>query len=199
MRIVPAVVLLLLFGSLARADEGSLLGKRYVGARIGGYGFRRPQTEGGGWNDCRMNGVGIFGQQALPAGFFLEAGLDAYFTDGRFVAGSGDEDEDGEDRLSGLATGAAGVRFFPGAVVSPYAQVGLGLEATRVAFAGTGSKAFLMPVAFLGVGGDLHVGRLALGTSLRLHAMAQFEPEDGRPSPVAALAAQVQFYALFAP
>ena len=50
-----------------------------VGARVGGYGFRRPGAvdEHGhvAWDDCRMNGLGVFVRRPLGR-LFAEAGAD---------------------------------------------------------------------------------------------------------------------------
>ena len=52
------------------------------GARIGGYGFRRDGATAftGKWDECRMNGVGVFAQKTVRGPLFAEAGLDTYFS-----------------------------------------------------------------------------------------------------------------------
>jgi hypothetical protein len=176
-------LLILLVSSAAHAD-------RFVGARIGGYGFRRPATDGGrtAWDDCRMNGVGVFAQQGLPLGTFVELGLDAYFGDDFGTPGA----PPAMDRVSGLTTLAGGVRGWPGGVFSPYVQLGLGLELTRVVIDGRDGN-YALPLGFFGIGGDVRVGRFRLGASLRVHAMGKFE---GALDPEPELASQAQFYAM---
>ena len=54
-----------------------------VGACVGGYGFRTPQGATDvrdGWNDCRMNGIGVFARKDV--GFVnVEGGADIYFSE----------------------------------------------------------------------------------------------------------------------
>ena len=175
-----AVVLLILCAASAAYAE-----ERFVGARVGGYGFRRPAGETGGgtgWDDCRMNGVGVFAQQGLPYGLFVELGLDAYF-----AAGAPDM-----DRVSGLTTVAGGARLWPGGRFSPYVNLGLGLELTRVELDDQRGN-YALPLGFIGIGGDVRVDRFRFGASLRVHAMGKIE-DTMHPEPD--LASQVQFHAM---
>jgi hypothetical protein len=222
MRTIKSVVVLsvlLATGGVAAADETQVTAaapapEYAIGVRVGGYGFRQAptaQSDHTGWTGCRMNGIGLFGERTLGARFFVEGGLDAYFTDD---TGTGFHDHDGPDmkppwidRVSGLASVAGGVRLWPGARVSPYLQLGVGLEATRIKVkAEDGSlieDGLVLPFGFIGLGGDLRLGRVRLGMSLRIHAMGTIDQRDplapGQAlEPEPELAAQGQFYAKFA-
>jgi hypothetical protein len=47
------------------------------GARVGGYGFRREEGDRrNAWDECRMNGLGVFGARQLAGPLFVAAGLD---------------------------------------------------------------------------------------------------------------------------
>jgi hypothetical protein len=192
--------------AVASAEEPMLFG-----ARIGGYGFRQApnaQSQHTGWTDCRMNGIGLFAERGLGA-YFVEAGLDAYFADELGTGGHEHEvmataDEWRMDRVSGLASVSGGVRFLRGARVSPYLQVGLGVELTRVALldaAGTAAleDSFVLPTGFIGFGGDLRLGAARVGMNVRVHAMGHFDHGPGIDgfAPETELAAQAQFYAKF--
>jgi hypothetical protein len=134
------------------------------GARIGGYGFRR--TSDGKWDDCRMNGLGVFGTIDFGKYFFGELGLDSYSA----VKTGGPDD--GMDRISLLTSMAAGVRMFPDWYVTPYVELGTGLEWTRVKIDNGGSTTGTYPIGFFGVGADLNVvAHLKLGMVMRVLAM----------------------------
>lgn len=133
-----------------------------IGARVGGYGFR---DSGGQWTDCRMNGIGIFGTMDIGRHFFGELGIDSY----SLVHPSGNT----MDRTSLLTSVAAGFRMFPDFVITPYVQVGGGLEYTRVDVDG-GRTTGAYPMAFLALGGELNVTHeFKLGTVMRMLAMAR--------------------------
>ena len=106
--------------------------------------------------------------------------------------------------------------MFPEFVLTPYVQLGVGAEWTRVDLAGARSER-LYPVGFVGVGAELNVTReLKLGANLRMLAAAQAEPaahgeahgvtgeapagaETGQGVPMRfGLAAQGQFFARYA-
>jgi hypothetical protein len=190
-----AIGVLLVLGWTARAGAEDLMN---VGVRVGGYGFREPAAAGGGWNDCRMNGIGVFADRALPRGFFVEGGLDAYFADDTVLFHDhGDQHAGGMDRVSGLLTVAGGIRFWPEARVSPYVQLGGGLEVTRVRMEdGSGhEQSRVFPLGFFGLGGDVRLGRVRLGATLRVHAMGHFAHEGGNfLEAEAELATQGQFH-----
>jgi hypothetical protein len=177
-----------------------------VGARVGGYGFRQAPTAGAdhtGFTDCRMNGIGLFGQKRLNHAFFAEAGLDAYFADtlgtGFHEHGDGSMSEGTMDRVSGLLSVAGGARVNANGRVSPYVQVGAGLELTRVSMPDLGVESSrALPLAFFGFGGDLRITRaLRVGMNLRVHVMGHFDHGAGTTELEAEpeLAAQGQFYA----
>src|SRR5690349_2854486 len=90
------IVATLLTGATAYADDFE------IGARVGGYGFRRDFEKP--WDECRMNGMGVFGARALPGPLFVEAGIDMY---------SSVDPQPSDlplDRTSGLFSGAIGAR-----------------------------------------------------------------------------------------
>lgn len=178
-----------------------------LGVRVGGYGFREAteasgdEARGTGWQACRMNGIGIFGNKAIDKTFFVEAGLDSYFTD-TFPTGQSMGSYDTPiDRSSALLTVAGGARFYTDSFVSPYIQVGVGAELTHVSLPALGlENSALLPVAFFGLGANLQVSsRTQLGAAFRVNAMgyyddAQFQNEL---TPEFELATQGQFYASF--
>jgi hypothetical protein len=195
--------LLLSVGGAARADDQDDATEWLLGFRIGGYGFRDVQGDAGGrWQDCRMNGLGVFGQRDfLGRHLHVEAGFDIYFATHRR------DHNQGMDRVSGLLSAAVGGRIIPDAVVSPYAQLGTGLEITRVELEGLGSGTRTVPLAFLGIGADLQIHRFSAGLNIRANLMAQF-PHDhepgapahdhgGLPGTEMEVAAQMQFYAAY--
>lgn len=191
--------------ALALADAPSL------GARVGGYGFRRAGSEV--WDECRMNGVGVFGDQALRGPWFVEGGLDLYFSATTPI--SRPEDDLPIDRASALVTAAIGARATIGHPrLTGYTQLGLGLELTQVAVPYDGGlleDRQALPDGFLGVGGELRLGTdTSIGANLRVHVMGNFtydpaalEMQRGWTAPPAAdeifapapdLSAQAQFY-----
>jgi hypothetical protein len=150
------------------------------GARVGGYGFRRegsgPSNE---WNECRMNGLGVFGQRALPGPMFVEAGLDTYFS-----IGQGQPGDLPIDRQSALVSVAAGVqaRFAPW--LRGYAQLGTGVELARLAVPygdTTIREDKALPEGFIGFGADIRLaGGTYAGASLRMLAMGNFRYDPQR-------------------
>ena len=188
-----------------------------IGARVGGYGFRRADDPGliegaGGsaWNECRMNGFGVFGDRVLRGPFFLEAALDSYFS-----LGQGAPTDLPIDRVNLLVTTAIGARVHFTSWLRGYVQLGGGVELAHLSVPyADGStiradKAF--PDGFLGFGVDFRVAKHTyLGANLRAHVMANFNYDPSRlqmsnawiaaPSPgdvfaaSPALAAQGQFY-----
>ena len=147
-----------LFAADASAFEASL------GARVGGYGFRQVNAEGHmDFFQCRMDGVGLTGTLELPGNFFGELGVDYYHALAEPVL-------EGIDRLSLHTTAAVGYRLFPDLIVSPNIQAGVGAEFTKVELQGAEADA-LVPVGFMGIGGEVNLGRLKLGMAARVHAM----------------------------
>lgn len=180
-----------------------------VGARIGGYGFREmasanvmAEKSTTGWEACRMNGLGVFATKTLSRHFFAEGAVDTYFTDA-FPTGESTGNYDTPiDRVSGLLTVAAGARLWPEKRFTPYVQMGLGAELTRVRLPALGLEdSALLPFGFFGVGATVRVGdKLRLGATLRVNAMgyyddAQFQTEL---SPQFELATQGQFFFAYA-
>lgn len=176
-----------------------------IGGRVGCYGFREQASSTGErsrWDACRMNGIGVFAQKELPGPFFAEAGLDAYFSEDFPISSeSTSEYETPLDRLSALTTVAAGVRMFPRAIVSPYVQVGIGAEVTRVRAPKLAlEESRVLPMGFFGIGAELHAGkRLSLGANLRVNLMGYFDDDALMTNldPEAEIAAQGQFYAKY--
>jgi hypothetical protein len=178
------MAVLVLFSSVAAADEGSF------GARVGGYGFRDPDSTI--WDECRMNGVGLFGDKRIGHGpAFVEAGVDFYQATNAAVG------DDHMDRISTELTVAGGMKMFPTKIISPYIQLGFGGEIANVKYMSSGlTETRLNPMGFLGVGGELKLGdKLRLGANLRFHMMAQFDAAGGV---AAGAAAQASFFAKYA-
>lgn len=141
-----------------------------AGARVGGYGFRDVDSDGQlRWDDCRMNGVGLFGTVDFGKYLFAELSVDYYHAVGEVI-------DAGMNRQSAFLLAAGGVRLFPEWIISPYLQAGAGPEWTKIEVAST-SETHVLPTAFLGVGGELDLWGLKLGTHVRVFAMA--EPVHG--------------------
>lgn len=148
-----------------------------VGFRIGGYGFRR--ANGPDWDECRMNGFGVFGSRALRGPLYLEAGLDAYFT-----KGDARPTDLPIDRESGLVSMAVGARTQFASWARGYLQLGAGMELTRVSVTTNDTTLRdnkVMPEGFFGVGIDLRVARgTYLGMSLRTLVMGNFDYDPAK-------------------
>jgi len=172
---IAALTLLTLVGttSLAAADTPFELG-----ARVGGYGFRRETAPDHAWTECRMNGFGMFGGKQLRGPLFVEAGLDLY---------SSVEGEPGDlpiDRTSGLLSTAIGARTHLTKRLRGYAQLGGGLELSRVSVPYGDSRIRddkAMPEGFFGIGLDIRVGeQTTLGSSFRTLLMGNFDYDPAR-------------------
>jgi hypothetical protein len=150
-----------------------------VGFRIGGYGFRREgDTSANSWNECRMNGLGVFGSRTLRGPFFAEVGLDAYFSSD-FIQGEPATDVP-IDRMSALVSTAIGVRTDIASWLRGYAQVGAGIELTRLSVPYGDDLQVrenkVMPEGFFGVGLELRVTQgLYFGGSMRMLVMGNFD------------------------
>lgn len=201
-----ALAIALVLGLLVKMDasNGHAQADVAVGARVGGYGFRDAASAREGqtqWRACRMNGVGIFGEYALGEALYAQVGIDTYFVDNWIATNEIDANEWAIDRTSMLVTGAVGVRGWSGGRISPNVHVGLGGEFTKVTLGDivTSSERYTKPVAFIGVGGDLNLGKVLLGMSLRIHSMTLFAPDrrNGGVSDEADFAAQMQFWAKY--
>lgn len=197
----------------APTARGPLAGAA-VGVRIGGYGFRRDEGDRrDAWDECRMNGLGVFATKALGPALFVEAGLDGYFSEPWPMQGRPDDLP--ISRASALLSTALGARMALHPRLGAYVQVGVGVELTavQVPYGDAASIAAhkVLPDAYLGVGGEVRLfGGTFAGASLRLHAMGNFdydpaklEMQPGWQVPPAAaevfdasadVAAQGQFY-----
>jgi hypothetical protein len=149
----------------AEADgAGTWLMRPTLGARIGGYGFREVNERGNlDWFACRMDGVGAFGTLELTRRFYVELSLDMYHAISEPI-------REGLDRLSLHSVAAVGVRLAPDFIISPFIQLGGGVEWTRVEVFGERDSQ-LFPVGFLGVGGELNLDPVMLGLTVRANAM----------------------------
>ena len=143
------------------------------GVRAGGYGFRNTQhAELGEWDDCRMEGAGVFAQRSFTRHLFAEVGLDLYTakeaTDPATMATA-------MDRISGITTVAGGARV-PWRWVQPYVQLGLGLEVTRVEMPEHGlDDRAIVPMGFLGVGAELFATEhISIGGNIRTNVMKHY-------------------------
>ncbi|MBP6632353.1 MAG: hypothetical protein KA297_23230 [Kofleriaceae bacterium] len=188
------------------------------GGRIGGWGFHRSASAGADdrrndWDECRMNGVGVFAERVLRGPAYLQVGLDAYFSE-TFPMRPPPESDLPINRVSGLLSVGAGLRTQLASRLTGHAELGVGVELTRVSvpYGDTHiDDQLAIPEAFVGLGGDVRVGRgLYLGATLRVHAMGNFEydpalleMQPGWTSPPAAevvfdpsldVAAQGQFF-----
>ena len=172
------------------ADEGMPAGPSAiaepmysVGARIGGYGFRRDEgDQRSAWDECRMNGAGVFVQIALRGPLFLEVGLDGYFSEYWPLPNS--EEDLPIDRQSALASSAIGLRIQPHPRLTAYAQLGAGVELTQVSVPygeGRLRDDKILPDGYFGVGGDVRVfGKVHAGANFRVHAMGNFDYDPGK-------------------
>ena len=192
----------------AESDAPRLLGMRPgFGARVGGYGFRHADGSSDKWDDCRMNGVGVFGTLAPNRWFFGSLGLDFYNADPSAI-------DEGMDRDPTHVTAGVGARMFPSFVLTPYVELGGGMEWTRIDLAGRRTEG-IFPVGYLGLGAELNVTReLKLGAALRVLATAQPDAEattrqaltsgtaaadgTGAVATRASTAMQAQFFARYA-
>lgn len=165
--------------SVASADPMS------VGFRVGGYGFRRENSstlggENSAWDQCRMNGLGLFGTRTLTGPLFVEAALDTYFSTNQSQAS-----DLPIDRQSALVSISGGVRTQVTSWLGGYAQLGIGMELTRVAVpygdSGTIRDNKVLPDGFLGIGGDIKIARgTYIGANLRTLVMGNFDYDPAR-------------------
>jgi hypothetical protein len=145
-----------------------------MGARIGGYGFRREgDNSSEGWTECQMGGIGVFGSRSFAGPLFVEAAIDAYTS-----RGEGLESDLPISRMSGFATVAGGARTDITSWLRGYVQVGGGLELTRVSVPygeETIRDTKAMPMGFVGVGAEFRVGKKTyFGMNVRTNAMGNF-------------------------
>jgi hypothetical protein len=176
--------------SSASSLEIPTSGDTAVGFRIGGYGFRREGDfrPGAGWNECRMNGLGVFLQRDLRGPLFVEGGLDAYFTQD-FIESSPSTDLP-LDRMSGLISAAIGAHSQLTPWLRGYVQLGAGVELTRLSVPygdadGTQTTTIradkALPEGFFGVGADVRISRgTYIGASIRMLLMGNFDYSASR-------------------
>jgi hypothetical protein len=189
MKLIASTLLALTTASVAAAEPSPTASDSKsdyeIGARIGGYGFRREgdPRPGEGWTECRMNGFGVFGDRKLPGPLFVEAGLDMY-TSTTGPVGAADANDLPIDRTSGLISAAVGARTQLASWLGAYVQLGGGMELTRVSvpYGETrirDSKA--MPEGFFGVGADIKIMRATrIGASFRTLVMGNFDYDPAR-------------------
>jgi hypothetical protein len=152
-----------------------------IGARVGGYGFRRAVDSGdNAWDECRMSGLGVFAQRAVRGPIFVEAGVDTYFS-----TGPTSPQDLPLDRQNVLATLAIGARSRLTSWLVGYAQLGAGVELARVSVPyGDGTTIRddkVLPNGFLGIGVDVRIARATyLGMTTRTHVMANFDYDASR-------------------
>lgn len=185
MRLASPILGLLLLSGVAAAEPSPTVAAApdtlyTMGVRVGGYGFRREGAgETGGWDECRMNGVGVFAQRTLRGPWFLEAGLDTYFS-----IGQGQPSDLPVDRQSALVSVAAGVRTHFTSWLRGYAQLGTGVELARLSVPygdSTIRDDKAMPEGFFGFGADLRIAHgTYVGAQLRTLVMGNFDYDPGR-------------------
>ena len=147
-----------------------------VGFRVGGYGFRRANGDVGidQWNECRMNGLGVFADRTLRGPWFAEAALDTYFS-----IGQGAPTDLPIDRQSLLLSVAGGVRADLTSWFGVYGLVGAGMELARLSVPYAGSTIATdkaMPDGFFGIGADLRLTRHTFaGAAFRMLVMGNFD------------------------
>jgi hypothetical protein len=166
-----AIAALVFSSSAAFADTYEM------GVRVGGYGFRREGEQI--WDECRMNGFGIFGGRKLTGPLFVEAGLDMYGS-----VGAGQPMDLPVDRASGLLSTAIGARTQVASWLRGYVQLGGGVELTSVSVPYGDQKISerkAMPDGFFGVGLDIVFGKKTYGgASFRTHVMGNFDYDPQR-------------------
>ena len=171
----------------------------FVGARVGGYGFHNQQAgdRRDAWNDCRMNGLGVFARKDVGI-LNVEAGADIYSSESfPMKPAPGDASE---DRLSGLVTVAAGARILDTGRFRAIAQLGTGVELTHIKMAmdngTTGESSRALPLGFVGISAEMRLGdRTSVGAAMRTFVMGKFEANEAcQLEVVPSAAAQGQFY-----
>lgn len=165
-----------------------------VGARIGGYGFRHvTDNQLIGWDNCRMNGVGVFGNLDFASSAYAELSVDLYHATARPIT-------QGLDRLSLHTLGVLGYRMMPDALITPNVHIGGGLEWTKVdVFGDTDTRT--APIGFIGAGGEINVRSFHFGLALRAHLMQIPEYQWGNATTITyetEAAAQMIFTARYA-
>ncbi|MFT3693488.1 MAG: hypothetical protein QM831_10140 [Kofleriaceae bacterium] len=185
---LSAAATVILLAATASADPISLTASApdqptyAMGARIGGYGFRREGDSAftGKWDECRMNGVGIFANRTLRGPFFIEAALDTYFST---------EDKNPMDlpvdRQSALISTAIGARMNLTTWLDGFIQLGFGAELAKLSVPYGDDQTLatnkIMPEGFFGVGGDIRITKsMRIGASIRTLVMGNFNYDPQR-------------------
>jgi hypothetical protein len=172
-----AILLVTASASTAAADTDA-------GFRVGGYGFHREgDTSADSWTECRMNGVGVFASHDIRGPAFVEGGLDAYVS--QAFPTPAPEGDLPIDRMSGLASVAAGARTNFGKHVRAFVQLGAGVELTKVSVPYGDDRVVrdtkVMPEGFFGVGLDLRVAKgTYIGANFRTLVMGNFDYDASR-------------------
>lgn len=126
-----------------------------------------------------MNGLGIFGQRSVRGPLFVETALDTYFS-----TNQAQPTDLPIDRQSALVSVAAGARTQVTPWLRGYAQLGIGLELTRVAVPygdSTIRDNKAMPDGFLGIGGDIRIATgTYVGANMRTLVMGNFDYDPAR-------------------
>ncbi len=138
-----------------------------IGVRVGAGGVMdQPSVDG----LC----YGVFGHLGLSAHLFGEIALDRCPQSSQDAAGM---------REQGTQISAAmGLRFWRGARLSPFMQLGVGGEVASVQRPGQPDDDGIFPLAFVGAGVDLRLsGHLALGVNLRWQLQASFADSAAQP------------------
>jgi len=171
----------ILLASLIAVTSTAAADPMSIGFRVGGYGFRREgaSSETQSWDQCRMNGLGLFGNRSVRGPLFVEAGLDTYFSTNQTQP-----TDLPIDRQSALVSVAGGVRTQVTSWLRGYAQLGVGMELTRVAVPygdSTIRDSKALPDGFLGIGGDIRIADgTYLGASMRTLVMGNFDYDPAR-------------------
>lgn len=138
-----------------------------IGVRVGGGGVvDRPSVDG----LC----YGVFGHLGLGPRLFGEIALDR--------CPSSPSDAAGMREQGTQISAALGLRFWRGAWLSPFLQLGVGGEVASVQRPDQPDDDGIFPLAFVGAGSDLRLSRhLVLGLNLRWQLQASFADSTAQP------------------
>ena len=139
-----------------------------IGVRVGGGGVDgRPSVDA----LC----YGVFGHLGLSPHLFGEIALDR-------CPQSSPSDAAGMREQGTQISAALGLRFWRGAWLSPFMQLGVGGEVASVQRPGQPDDDGIFPLAFVGAGVDFRLSRhLALGMNLRWQLQASFADSAAQP------------------
>lgn len=156
-------------------ESAPFQGRFSFGARAGGFGFRNTEhSDAGKWDDCRMDGIGVFAQRSFTPHLFAEAAFDLYTA--ADATPTAEMPEPAMDRISGITTVAAGARM-PWRWVQPYVQLGVGVEVTRVEMASHDAEdRAVSPMGFVGFGAEVRpTERFSIGAAARTNLIRHYE------------------------